>query len=373
MTIQQTSVAQLETPVTIVDLDRLERNIKRMAALAAQHDVSLRPMIKTHKSPLIAQWQIRAGAVGVLVASIDEAEVMAEAGINDVTIAYPFVGPSQLKRIMRLARRANLTLSTDSIAAVELLAAAATEHGLTVPVLVLVDSGGRRLGVQPQDAVAIGRAIEAADNLQLAGVATHAGHAYGSSSPEEVEAAALSETGAVLQAAEQLRAAGMTVATVAVGSTPTARRAATVAGISEMRPGNYVFYDAMQIGLGVATEDDCALRVVGTVLSRPTPGTAVVDVGSKMLSSDLGAHGLSLVRGYGRVVGEPEFVVERVSEELAVVTLPDDHPLTVGERIQIIPNHACTAANLVDVLVGVRNGHVDELIPVQARRQNARA
>ena len=130
-----------------------------------------------------------------------------------------------------------------------------------------------------------------------------------------------------------------------------------------------MFYDAIQTALGAAAVEDCSLRVLGTVLSRPTPHTAVIDVGSKMLSSDRGAHGLELVRGYGMVVGHPSVVIERVSEELAVLTLPGDDALDIGDRVQIIPNHACTAANLVDVLVGVRQGVVERTIPVTARRR----
>lgn len=368
---------KLETPVTVVDLDRLERNIERMAALAKDNGVKLRPMIKTHKSPAIAQMQMKAGAVGVLAASIDEAELMAAAGIEDVTLAYPFIGPAQMARIARLMQTGSvrLTLSVDSAAAVERLASGLSEGGGRpggVPVLILIDSGGRRLGVQPEDALLIARAITAAPGLRLAGVATHPGHAYGATTPELLDGAAAEETGAVLEAARRLREAGFDVATVAVGSTPTASRSARVPGITEMRPGNYVFHDAMQIGLGVVTEEDCALQVIGTVLSRPTAETAVIDVGSKMLSSDQGAHGLSVTRGYGRIVGEPDMVVERVSEELAVVSLPADHGLAVGDRVRVIPNHACTAANLVDVLVGLRGDAVEELLEVKARRRNFR-
>lgn len=373
MTEKQMTVEQLETPVTIVDLDILERNVERMAKLARDNGIGLRPMIKTHKSPFIVEKQLAAGAVGVLVASIDEAEKMAAAGVQDVTIAYPFIGPAQLKRITRLAGTAvRLTLSADSVAAIQLLAEAASAAGRIFPVLVLIDSGGRRLGVPAEDALPLAQAIAAAPALELAGVATHAGHAYGATTPAQLEAAALAETGAVIEAAEALRAAGMTVPTVAVGSTPTASKAATVPGITEMRPGNYVFYDAMQMALGVATADDCALTVVGTVLSRPSRETAVIDVGSKMLSSDKGAHGLDQMQGYGIVVGEPDLIIERISEELSVVSLPADHPLQVGQRLRIIPNHACVAANLVDQLVGVRNGVVETPVPVLARRQNYR-
>lgn len=365
-------IQNLETPVTVVDLDVLERNIKSMADFCQAHGVALRPMIKTHKSPLIAKQQMQAGAVGVLVATLDEAEEMARVGILDVTIAYPLIGTGQRERLLELAARAKLTLSVDSMEAIE---AYSSVFGPTadagrppVGVLIIIDSGGRRLGVSPDGAVALGRAIEAAPGLTLAGVATHPGHVYGCSSPDEVEAVAAQETGAVLAAAEQLRGAGLAVSTVAVGSTPTARIAATVDGITELRPGNYVFFDAIQVALGAATTDDCALKVLGTVLSRPTPQTAVIDVGSKMLSSDRGAHGLDLVRGYGHIVGHPELVIERVSEELAVVSAPDGYALNIGDRIEIVPNHACTACNLVDVLVGVRDGRVESTIPVTARR-----
>nr|MBO2471428.1 amino-acid racemase [Bacillota bacterium] len=366
-------VHELETPVTIVDLDVLERNIASMAALCRAGGVALRPMIKTHKSPFIARRQMEHGAVGVLVATLDEAEEMARAGIADITVAYPLVNPEQRKRLRRLAERVKLTVSVDSVAAVQAFSAvfgpAAQAGRPPVDVLIIIDSGGRRLGVTPDVAVEIARAIVAAPGLRLAGVATHPGHVYGCSSPAEVEAVAAQETGAVLAAAEKLRAAGFAVSTVAVGSTPTARFSSKTPGITEIRPGNYVFYDAIQVALGSATLDDCALRVLGTVLSRPTPRTAVVDVGSKMLSSDKGAHGLELVRGYGVVVGHPDVVVERVSEELAVLSLPPESPLQVGDRIEIVPNHACTACNLVDALVGVRDGVVETVIPVTARRR----
>lgn len=364
---------QLETPVTVVDLDVLERNIENMARLARENGVALRPMIKTHKSPFIAKKQMEAGAVGVLAATLDEAEEMARAGISDVTIAYPLIGVGQRERLLRLAARVKLTLSVDSIEAVQAFSAvfgpAAAAGRPPVDVLIIVDSGGRRLGVAPEDAALLGRAVHAAPGLRLAGVATHPGHVYGCSSPEQVEHVAAQETGAVVAAARRLRAAGFTVDTVAVGSTPTARFAARAEGITEIRPGNYVFYDAIQTALGAAAAEDCSLRVLGTVLSRPTPHTAVIDVGSKMLSSDRGAHGLELVRGYGMVVGHPGVVIERVSEELSVLTLPGDDALDIGDRVQIIPNHACTAANLVDVLVGVRQGVVERTIPVTARRR----
>lgn len=364
---------ELETPVTVVDLDILERNIANMAAFATQHGIALRPMVKTHKAPLIAKQQMHAGAVGVLVATLDEAEAMARAGILDITIAYPLIGVGQRERLRRLATRVRLTLSVDSTEAVRefsrVFEPAVAQGRPPVGVLLLIDSGGHRLGISPARAPELGKAIEAAPGLMLSGVATHPGHVYGCAGPDEVKAVAHQESSAVLRAAELLRAAGMAVSTVAIGSTPTARIAGAVDGITEIRPGNYVFFDAIQVALGAATWNDCALKVVGTVLSRPTSGTAVIDVGSKMLSSDRGAHGLDLVRGYGAVMGRPDMVVARVSEELAVVTVPDHDSLNIGDRVEIVPNHACTACNLVDVLIGVRRGVVESTIPVTARRR----
>ena len=287
---------ELETPVTIVDLDVLERNIEEMAAFCRTNGVALRPMVKTHKSPLVAKRQMQAGAVGVLVATLDEAEEMARAGILDITIAYPLVGVGQRERLLRLSARTKLTLSVDSVAAVDTFSAvfgpAAQTGRPPVPVLIIVDSGGRRLGVAPDEAVPLaghrsGSGLDAGRRgdpsrprvrLLIAGSSRRSGGARdrrragrGGASPQRRFRRGHRSRG--LHADGAIRRPD--------------------AGITEIRPGNYVFYDAIQVALGAADTSDCALRVAGTVLSRPTPRTAVIDVGSKMLSSDRGAHGRS--------------------------------------------------------------------------------
>lgn len=362
-----TRTDDLPTPSVVVDLDVLERNAARMARLAEQAGVALRPMVKTHKSAHIVALQRRLGSTGFLTATLGEAEALVALGVDDVTIAYPPVSSGSKARVRALAESATVTLSVDSAAAVELAAEAAEglEHPLRA--LILIDSGNHRLGVTAGEAPSLAARISRAGNLDFAGVSTHAGHAYGAATVAEVEAIAHQEAEAVLAAAAALRAAGHPCETVAVGATPTARFNAHIPGLTEIRPGNYVFHDAMQVALGTCGEEECALRVIATVVSVPAPGRAVIDAGSKTLSSDLGAHGISLVSGYGRVVGRPDTQVERISEELGVLADESEPPLAVGDRVELIPNHACTVANLTSRLIGVREGRVAEILPVLAR------
>ena len=361
------TIDEVETPSVIVDLDVLERNVLAMAALAERHRVKLRPMVKTHKSPVIAGLQSDAGACGVLVATIGEAEAMAAAGIEDVCLAYPPVGVGKCERLARLARNVRLTLSVDSSEAVRLVHKIAAASRCEVAVELLVDCGSGRLGSHPREVVRIAREFHDGPHVWFAGVATHAGQVYGCTDSAQVADVAREEAGAVLDAADCLRAAGLRCNTVAVGSTPTVAIGAAIEGITEIRPGNYVFNDAIQLALGVARQEQCSLRVAATVVSRPVPERVVLDVGSKTLSSDRGAHGNNLVRGFGVVIGHPEFHIERLSEELAVLAVPSDSVVVPGDRLEIIPNHACTVTNLVSSLNGVRRRNVAMKIPVVAK------
>lgn len=324
-------------------------------------------MVKTHKSAHIVAMQRRLGSEGFLTATLSEAEVLVVLGMKDITIAYPPVALGSQERIRALAGAATITLSVDSTAAVDLAAEAAEGLGQPIQVIILIDSGNRRLGVSPVAAPVLADHIKRASNLVLAGVSTHAGHAYGAASVSEVKAIAQQEADAVLTAAAAIRSAGHPCETVAVGSTPTARFNAHIPGITEIRPGNYVFHDAMQVALGTCAEEECALRVISTVVSVPEAGRAVIDAGSKTLSSDRGAHGINLVSGYGLVAGRPNVQVERISEELGVLIDGSDSRLAVGDRLEIIPNHACTVANLTSRVLGVRAGRVVEIMPVLGR------
>ncbi len=354
-----------DTPALLVDLDRLEHNIARMAAVARAAGVALRPHFKTHKSVSIARRQVAAGAVGMTVAKLDEAAVLVDGGFTDVFLAHQLVGPPKLRRAMDLASRARLILAVDSVVGARAIAAAAGAAGLRIPVLIEIDCGLRRCGILPADAAHLATAIVDLPGISLEGVFTHAGHSYGATSPEQIEAIAVEEAASVREAAERIRAAGMTADVVSVGSTPTAERVIQEPGITELRAGNYAFYDAMQIALGTIPADRPALTVSAVVVSRPTPDRAVIDAGSKTFGLDKGAHGLMIVSGYGRPVGiDAEF--DRVSEEHGMFSLPTESTLAIGDHVQVVPNHACAVGNLGRLYFGVRHGIIEEIISIDA-------
>ena len=352
---------ELDTPIVLVDLDRLERNIERMAALARRHGVALRPHVKTHKSIAIAQRQIAAGAVGLTAAKLDEAAVLANAGFGDLFIAYELVTGTKLERATALARRVKLSFGVDSPEGIDAAAASARQAGTTLQVRIEIDSGLHRCGVPPEGAAALAGRIAARPELELEGVFTHAGHAYAAGSAKELDRIGEEEAQSVLRAAQLIGS----IQVVSVGNTPTATRTNAQPGVTEARPGNYVFYDGMQVALGAAGAADCALTVAATVISRPEPGRAVVDAGAKTLGLDRGAHGTSSLPNYGSLVGT-EGAVVRLSEEHGVLELPASSDLRVGEPVRILPNHACAVANLADAYTVLRADLVVDRWPIDA-------
>jgi len=365
-----TAADELDTPAVIVDLDRLEANLSRMADRAARAGVRLRPHAKTHKSAWIASEQLRHGAGGLTVAKLGEAEAFVDAGATDILIAYPIVGNQKLARLRELALRARVIANLDDIAVAEGLSRVARTLPRPLEVMLEVDSGLHRVGRAPgESSAATGRQVSRLPGLNLLGLLTHAGHSYRAKSPQEREAIALDEARALVETADALAQDGVSVHEMSVGSTPTAasleRVKSAYPAITEMRPGTYVFNDANQVSLGVASEDECALRVLVTVISRPAPDRMVVDAGSKTLAADAGQQA-----GFGRVVGHPEFLVERLSEEHAVVVIPPTATCRVGDRLAIIPNHACPVPNLADSVFGVRSGRVERVIRIDARGRN---
>jgi D-serine deaminase-like pyridoxal phosphate-dependent protein len=356
-------VESVATPVVVVDLDVLERNIARMAARARDAGVRLRPHAKTHKSPEIARLQRAAGAWGLSLAKVGEAEVFAAAGFDDLFLAYPVVGEDKGRRLLRLADRARIAVGVDSLEGASTLAAPFRAASRTLDVLLKVDVGYGRVGVQPEHAVEVACRVAETRGLRLRGVFTHAGHAYVARSKASVDTTARAEGERLAATADLVRAAGLPVEEVSVGSTPTAARAMRVAGVTECRPGNYVFHDASQVALGTCAVDDCALTVFATVVSVPAPGRAVVDAGSKTLSSDplRPREG-----GYGQILGRRSRI-EKLSEEHGTVAVAEGETFRVGERVRILPNHACVVVNLHDRLVGTSGDRVEALLAVAAR------
>jgi D-serine deaminase-like pyridoxal phosphate-dependent protein len=358
-------IEDLPTPAVLVDLDVLERNIARMAAQARIAGVRLRPHVKTHKCPEIARLQQAAGAVGVCVAKVGEAEVFARAGFEDLFIAYPVVGEDKARRLLALADRVRLAVGADSVEGAETLAGPFAEAGRSLDVLLKVDVGYGRVGVPPRRALGLARRIAEVPGLELRGVFTHAGHAYGAERPRDVRRIGRLEGERLTRTADALREAGLPAEEVSVGSTPTAAHAMTVPGVTECRPGNYVFHDATQVALGTCEPEDCALTVLATVVSVPAADRAVVDAGSKTLSSDALRPRSG---GFGRIVGR-KGRLQKLSEEHGVVAVGRGESFRVGERVRILPNHACVVANLHDRLIGTSGERVEAILPVAARGQ----
>ena len=326
------------TPVAVLDDDVVERNLVRMAMLGADHGVKLRPHAKTHKSGEMARRQIAHGAVGVTCATMTEAEVFAAAEIDDLLIAHPPVGRPKLDRLAAIAERIKrLAVSLDSVEVARSLPS-------NVDVLWEVDSGQHRIGTLPGEPTvsAVRELAKAIGQQRFRGLITHAGHSYAAANLAERQRAADQETDGLLSTAELVRREGIEIRELSVGSTPTAGLALRK-GVTEIRPGTYIYGDANQVTLGSQQLEDCALAVVATVVSTPAPDRAVVDAGSKALSADLRVHGLN---GYGLVLGRDDLTVERLSEEHAVLTAPAGTRVTIGDRIAIVPSHACTVVNL---------------------------
>lgn len=371
-------IQDLDTPALIIDLDKLEFNIRDMADFARQQGVKLRPHLKSHKIPEIARLQVEKGAVGVTVAKLGEAEVMAQAGIYDLLIANQITSPAKISRLLDLAERVKVGVAVDSLEGAKNLSEAAEARNRQLGVLVEVDSGLRRCGVLPgAEVVELVREIGKLPGLVFEGIFTHAGHAYARENWQQVLEVGRQEGEIMLETARLLTDAGIAPGEISVGSTPTAKISGRIAGITEIRPGNYVFYDAIQVALGVVGPERCALTVLSTVISTPAADRLVLDAGSKTLALDKGAHGVSLVKGFGIILDEyglpwSGLTLERLSEEHGVVTITENvqnakNRPQFNTRVSIIPNHACTVINLFDQVYAVRGEVVETVWKVAAR------
>lgn len=368
-------LASIETPAVVVDRALLMQNIARAAERGRASGALLRPHAKTHKSLAIARLQLEAGAVGLTVAKSSEALIFMSAGVPAVTVAHPLVDPRKIQRLLRAASETGcvLRLIADSETGVDAIAAAAADHGAGVEVQIKVDVGLHRCGVDPTSSAALDLARRLTDEprLSFAGLISHAGHSYSALGPAEVAALAEQERTTMLMVAYRLRISGIPVPAVSVGSTPTVWLAERFEGLTELRPGNYVFMDLTQVSLGVVPREQVALSVLATVVSRNATH-AIIDAGSKVLSSDRGPHGSTRVAGYGLArrldpLGSEDMPVTALSEEHGFVE-QGGRSLAVGERVRITPNHACTVANLARELLVLDDNGVESW-PVEARAQ----
>jgi len=356
---------ELSTPALVLDMDIIERNLDRMARICREQGVGLRPHTKTHKTPEVARLQLERGAVGLTVAKVGEAEVMAAADLDGILVAYPIFGGEKLGRLAAIARSRNILVSLDDERTAQELSRAASEKSASVGVLVEFDVGFHRCGLQPGPAcVELARKIEKLPGLKFRGLMTYFGNVWGTAVERRREAQQVAEC--VSKALEAFEEARMPVEMVSGGSTPSAEFAGDIPGLTEIRPGTYVYNDLNTFYQEACTLPDCAARVVTTVVSTAVPGRAILDAGSKALSSDLLSVGPR--SGYGMIVEAPDASLFKLNEEHGHVdTSKSAHTFRVGEVVTVIPNHVCTCVNMHDEAFLVRRGEVVGCWRIQAR------
>ncbi len=356
-----------DTPELLIDFDALRCNVDRAASIARDNGVALRPHTKTHKMPQVAHLQMEAGATGLMVAKVSEAEILVDAGFQDILVGYPVLGAQKLSRLAQLAERATISVSLDSVEVAEGISRVATERDVTIGLLLEVETGMRRIGVQPGSAaVDAAKRIAQLPSTEFIGLLTIEGHAYMAKTVDEARDLTLEACSTLADTAAAIRDAGVPVKALSAGSSFTCAFAAEHPETTEIRPGTYVFNDRTQLEHGAATPDDVAALVVATVVSRPARDYAVLDAGTKALTSDQ-----MIVRDpprtFGTLYGREGWDLIRASEEHTVVSIPPGGEAQIGERVVIVPNHICPAVNLFETATIVRGDAVVDMWPVAGR------
>jgi D-serine deaminase-like pyridoxal phosphate-dependent protein len=370
------TVHDLPTPAVLVERPRALANIDRLQRAADARGIHVRPHAKTHKSPIVAGWQMARGAIGICCAKLGEAEVFADAGFADIRVPYP-LDPVNAPRVVALMDRVLLSFIVDHLAVARAWSEAMRHAGRRADVLIKVDVGFHRCGIDPTPATALPfiREVAALPGLHLRGLLAHAGHAYHAKSDDDLRSIAIDEADTLRALADAARQAGVAIDELSAGATPTARFSLEQEWLTEYRAGNYVYFDRTQVGLGAATLDDCALTVLATVVSKPAAGRIVLDSGAKSLAAD-GARGFSPLAGHGTVLRDihrlanpdEDLIVERLSEEHATVRVTSGQtPLEPGDRVRLVPNHSCVVSNLVDRAWITDQGAVVGELPIAAR------
>lgn len=357
-------IKDLETPFVFIDLNILENNIAKMQKHLSNNNIKCRPHVKTHKIPAIAHMQIDAGAVGITCQKLTEAEVMINAGIKDILIPYNIVGKQKICRLMRLVKQAKITVTVDSEFTLRGINEAAKKECLIVPILVEADTGAKKAGVQTiEQAILLGELIESLSNVQFKGILTFMGGALDNNFRAHIKYS----SNFFKNFTEALSRKGISVETISSGGTVYANAAwpdYNPFGVTECRPGVYVYYDCVKVSFGVASYKDCAMKIVSTVVSRPTSDRAVLDAGSKTLT----LAGSQWVEGFGHIIEYPKAKIVRLSEEHGISDFSGyKRKPSIGERVTIIPNYCNNVTNAHDLVYGVRNGHIETMWPVAAR------
>jgi len=359
-------VEELPTPIAVVDLDRLEANIARLAGYAREHGIALWPHAKTHKMPPVARMQLAAGAAGLTVAKVGEAEVFARHHLGPLLLHYPVFGTDAWHRLAEVAGGMPLTVALDSYEAAEPLAGAMAAAAVNAEALVEIDVGLHRTGVESAAAAcALAERLDGLAGIEVAGISCFPGHVRG---PAADVARKLADVEAILaEAVSRFAAAGLRCDRVSGGCTPAMTMTHLTPSVNELRAGTYVFLDRTEVGFDAPlTLADCALRIHATVVSTAVPGTAVVDAGSKALSDAL--YGGPGGEGRGAILDHPDVTIPHTNEEHGICDVSRSGTTWhVGDRVEIVPNHVCTCVNLQDVICAARSGVVEHVWTVEAR------
>ncbi len=337
-----------QTPYLLIDMARVEQNVAEFAQLAVDHGIALRPHIKTHRMVRFTKLQLAYGAQGITCAKMTEAELMADAGADDIFITTPMVGKARIQRLIALSKRIHLTLNVDSVVVAQSIEDECSLIDHTMDVRIEINTGLHRTGVTLDDCVALTKAVLDMPHLRLTGIFTYKGANLNGTSTRDTTAAAVQEAELIWEAKRRMEQVGAHITSVSGGSTPTGRILMHQSGITELRPGTYIFNDMMQVGIGAVNIERCAATVICTVISTPTPNLAIVDAGTKALSIDAtpGTFPYEL-RGNGYIVGHGELLLERMYEELGIISSKDQPTgLKIGDQLAIIPNHICCTVNL---------------------------
>jgi D-serine deaminase-like pyridoxal phosphate-dependent protein len=358
-------VHELDTPALVIDLDVMERNLKRAADYARKHGLRLRPHTKTHKTLELARKQLALGAAGLTVAKAGEAEVMLDSGTPDLLLAYPIVGARKLSRLMAVAKQTAVTVALDNVIAAQPLAEAARAAGVEIGVLAEMDAGLGRVGVTPgPELISLCGALAGLRGLRLDGIAFYPGHVK---LMDEAGVAAVKQVGVLLERTlGELAAAGIRAKVVSGGSTPALYHSHLVTGMNEIRPGTYIFNDRSTLLAGACTRAECAATILCTVVSTARPGQMILDGGSKTFSSDRLSTGTEVT--FGEIAEAPGARFHKMNEEHGYVSLEGaERKFGVGDRVHVLPNHICTAVNLHEQVYGVRGDVVEHIWRVAAR------
>jgi D-serine deaminase-like pyridoxal phosphate-dependent protein len=364
---QRSFFRDIDTPALIIDRDVMLRNLKEMQQRADRMGVALRPHTKTHKMPALARLQLELGAGGIAVAKLGEAEAMADAGIDDIFVANVLYGEIKLQRLLRLARRVKIRVGVDCTEQADSLQAAFAGESAPLEVLMEIDVGEKRSGVDsPARIEALGRHMKGLGALRLCGVFSHEGQLYQAQSRKEIVEATQDCHRKTVQAAAILRGLGHPARTVSVGSTPSLMQTDAANGVTEIRPGTYIFMDAAQCAASGGL-DRAAATVLATVISRPAQGRVVLDCGAKALTAQQRSKGLCATPGYGLVKGTDVRIARLYDEHGVVEDTGLWETVRVGDKLEIIPNHICPVVNLYDEAYVVFEDRVVEVLSVACR------